>query len=467
MEHTWESHHRAKLALGDEAGGDVAVCGLATAPDRILAELGAERVAFVAPLTRRAELEWLLRGLQGHARVSHLVLCGEDRGTESAALVALLAEGLDASARLPGPRGRLCPDLDRDAVDALREHVALWDWRDQPLADVARRIRELPRSRARREPCAPAAIAIPERKRFPSRQTTFPLFAGDVGDGWLQLLNLVLRIGTDKTTARGERIAETLNAVATIELSDEEEEVAPFLDFAGDDLDAHHRRFVARLRSAEARTQRGEPAGGWDGFAPLEAALERLGDPAGARSGTLVFVDAERMRAPADAPPLLSASLDVVDGKLFGSFVLRSSDVYTEWPLDAFCLTRLQREAAARLGLGVGSASFVVHSARLHEGDWERAQRVLDEAFKRPLPLQVDPSGIFLFGNDGGKARAMLLDHDAGVIFWEGAFSDPEDLSWYIIDVMPWLLPQHVRYVGQECAALMRAIREGECYEQG
>ncbi|TAK52161.1 MAG: hypothetical protein EPO25_14385 [Gammaproteobacteria bacterium] len=61
----------------------------------------------------------------------------------------------------------------------------------------------------------------------------------------------------------------------------------------------------------------------------------------------------------------------------------------------------------------------------------------------------------------------MLLDHDAGTIFWEGAFSDPEDLSWYIVDVMPWLLPQHIRYVGQECAALMRAIRAGECYVQG
>jgi hypothetical protein len=61
----------------------------------------------------------------------------------------------------------------------------------------------------------------------------------------------------------------------------------------------------------------------------------------------------------------------------------------------------------------------------------------------------------------------MLLDHDASTIFWEGAFSDPEDLSWYIVDTMPWLHPQHIRYVGQECAALMRSIKEGEDYLQG
>ena len=61
----------------------------------------------------------------------------------------------------------------------------------------------------------------------------------------------------------------------------------------------------------------------------------------------------------------------------------------------------------------------------------------------------------------------MLLDHDAGTIFWEEAFSSPQELSWYIVDAMPWLLPQHIRYVGQECAALMRAMQESECYLQG
>jgi hypothetical protein len=130
-------------------------------------------------------------------------------------------------------------------------------------------------------------------------------------------------------------------------------------------------------------------------------------------------------------------------------------------------LVELQREIASRLELELGSYTFIIHSAHLHDRDWDRSQRVLEESFKRPLPLHVDPSGVFLFGNDGGKPRAMLLNHDASHIMWEGAFENPEDLSWYIVDVMPWLLPQHIRYVGQECASLMRAMREKECYLQG
>jgi hypothetical protein len=167
------------------------------------------------------------------------------------------------------------------------------------------------------------------------------------------------------------------------------------------------------------------------------------------------------------SPSTLSASFDVVDGSLFGCFVIRSIDVYGEWPLEAMALSRLHGEVADRLGLAPGAATFVLHSARLHERDWARAEGVLAEHFRRPLPLQVDHSGVFLFGNDGGQARGMLLDHQAATIYWEDAFDTPEQLSWYIVDTMPWLLPQHIRYVGQECSTLKRAIQERACYEQG
>ena len=312
------------------------------------------------------------------------------------------------------------------------------------------------------EPRALPHPVIPERKIFLSRKTTFPIFGSDVGDSWLQLLNLALRIGAEKQTTDGERLAEALNAVVTIEppvLEDGEKkkegEFPDFLDFNRNDFDRlYFPDYAGRLHD-------------WGGINQLEALCDRLKKSLDTRSGTMLFLEPNDMAAPTVAPALISATFNAIDQKLFGSFVLRSTDLYTDWPLEAMALVRLQREVAERLGLDVGTATFVIHSAHLHERDWDRALRALRESFKRPLPLHVDPSGIFLFGNDGGKATAMLLDHDASTIFWEQGFSDPEDLSWYIVDVMPWLLPQHIRYVGQECASLMRAIREGDCYEQG
>jgi thymidylate synthase len=462
MEHSWQSDHLPKLEVSNLETGDVAVCGSFAEAGPILTELDRDRVAFVAPLGSRSDLEWLLRGLQLHPNIRQLVICGDDQRLTGEALLALWQAGLDESGRLPASRGSLSPELSAASVDALRDDVQISDWRSQPLAEVASNLRQLPALSRNREPQTLPNPEIPERKIFHSRKSTFPIFASGVGDGWLQLLNLALRIGAEKQTANGERMAEALNAVVTIEsptLEDGgkqvEAEFPDFLDFNQDEFDRRYFPcYDERLRD-------------WNGIDQLEAVCDHLNKSLDTRSGSMVFLEPDDMARSKVGSGVISATFNAVDRQLCASFVLRSEDLYTDWPLEAIALMRLQRGVAKRTGLEAGAATFVIHSAHLYERDWARALRILKQNFKRPLPLQVDPSGIFLFGNDGGKATAMLLDHSASTIFWEEGFSDPEDLSWYIVDVMPWLLPQHIRYVGQECAALMRAIREGECYVQG
>lgn len=460
MEHTWHDDHQPKLEIANLEGGDVAVCGSFAGGRPILPEFDEKRVGFVAPLASRSDLEWMLRGLCLHPNIRHLVICGEDRNATGESLLALWQHGLDAGGLLPGARGSLSAELDTAAVNALRSDVQIWDWRTRPLSEVAGNILDLPSLTPEREPKTLPNPEIPGRKVYHSRRTTFPIFSSDVGDSWLQLLNLVLKIGTDKRTAEGERISEALNAVVTIdtpELEDGEkpnmEDVFPtFFDFNREDFD--------RIHEVQDRFA-------WSGSDQLEAVCDRLKKSSDTRSGTLVFLEASQLANSETSSGLLSATFNIVDEKLFGSFVLRSADLYTDWPIEALALVRLQCQTAKRLGFAMGSATFMIHSAHLYERDWNRSLRVLKEHFKRPLPLHVDPSGIFLFGNDGGKATAMLLAHDASQIFWEEGFSDPEDLSWFIVDTMPWLLPQHIRYVGQECAALMKAMKDGECYLQG
>ena len=60
-----------------------------------------------------------------------------------------------------------------------------------------------------------------ERKVYLSRKTSFPIFSRDVGDSWLQLLNLALKIGAEKQTESGERIAEALNVMPSVTPDDE------------------------------------------------------------------------------------------------------------------------------------------------------------------------------------------------------------------------------------------------------
>lgn len=290
---------------------------------------------------------------------------------------------------------------------------------------------------------------IPQRKVFLSRKTSFPIFAKDVGDSWLQLLNLTLRIGIDKQTPAGPA-AQALNTMVTIGLpviaEDLEVEVTPPEDFPSF-LAFDRETFETRYAAVHVPS-----------FDRLQQQLESEG---------MAVLDADELRKLDVGAELASVTFNVVEGSLYGSFVLGRVDLYKDWPVAALSLVRVQRELAARLGMEAGAATLLVHAVRLLASDWERTKELLAESFKRPLPLQVDHSGVFLFGNDGGKARGMLLDHDAADIFWEDAFEDAQQLSWYIVDAMPWLLPQHIRYVGQECATLLHAMRSKECYLQG
>jgi hypothetical protein len=412
-----------------------------------------------------------------HPAIRNLVLCGEDLSLTADALLALWEEGVGDDDTLPRRGGKLYPAMDRESVDRIRQYVKLWDWRGKSPEEIESGLGDIPALHREMEPRSFAPADIPERIAFPSRKTTFPLFAGELGDGWLQLLNLTLRCGTVKGTSEGERLAEVLNAVVSVELAGEEEAIPPFFDFTSDEFEASHRRFVSPSGSRDADYTYAQRLKSWpwcdreaDGPEPvsqLERTIERLKRSHDTRSGTVVLLGPTDIERLDDAPSVVSVTFNVVDERLYGTCVLRSEDVHAAWPFDALSLIRLQREVAERTGIPVASATFIMHSAHIHERDWDRAWKTLDGWFQRPLPLQTDPSGLFLFGLDEGRARAMLITHDADAVLWEGEFDSPEELSWYIVDIMPWLSPQHIRYIGQECASMTRALREGEDYVQG
>ena len=168
-----------------------------------------------------------------------------------------------------------------------------------------------------------------------------------------------------------------------------------------------------------------------------------------------------------DAPGVVLVTFNVVDERLYGSYVIRSDDIYNAWPFNTLSLIRLQREVAKRIGIPVDSATFISHSAHIYERDWDNAWAKLDEWFKRPLPLQADPSGLFFFGLENGRARALFVNHEADKVLWEGESSNPEELIRHIVDTMPWLTTQHMRYLGEEAIRLSQALRENVPYEQG
>lgn len=312
---------------------------------------------------------------------------------------------------------------------------------------------------------------------FPSRKTTFPILAEEVGDGWLQLLNLIMHCGTVKGTRKGDRLTEVLNAVVTIKLTSDEGTIPPCFDFGTEELEVYYRHFSSLSRPEEVDYTYGERLQNWSWFNQetnrmeqvnqLERTIDRLQRSHDTKRGTMVLLGPTDLDRLDDAPCVVLVTFNIVDERLYGTYVIRSDDIYNAWPFTALSLTRLQREVSERIGIPIDSATFISHSAHIYERDWGKALAKLDKWFKRPLPLQADPSGLFFFGVENGIARALFVNHEADKVLWEGESSDPEELIRYIVDTMPWLTAQHIRYLGEEGAKLTRALKEGIPYEQG
>ena len=288
-----------------------------------------------------------------------------------------------------------------------------------------------------------------EHTTFPSRKITFPLFAEEVEDGWLQLLNLVMHCGTVKGAEEGGRQAEVLNAIVTIKLAGEEGLPSCF-DIGTNEFEVYYRRSFS-VSSPE-------------GVKRLDSAIDRLQRD---HDTATVLLGPAGLDTPDDAPGVVSIIFNIVDQRLYGTCVVRSDDVYNAWPLNALSLIRLQMEMSQRIGVPADSATFISHSAHIGEGDWGKARAKLDKWFERPLPFQADPAGLFFFGVEDGRARALFVGPDVDTVLWEGESADPADLVRHIIDTMPWLVAQHVRYLGEEAAKLAQALREDIPYEQG
>ena len=347
MEHTWQSDHLPKLEVSNLEAGDVAVCGsFSKMPRDHVPELDRDRVAFVAPLGSRSDLEWLLRGLHLHPNIRHLVICGDDQRLAGEALARPLAtRGSTRTAGYRVPRKPLPGAGCCVGGCASRATCSSRTGEASPSA----------RSRAASRACPfypPAANRgrCPTR-RFPSGRSStrgrapFPIFSSGVGDGWLQLLNLALRIGEEKQTIHGERMAEALNAIVTIEsptLEDGgkqvEEEFPDFLDFNQDEFDRlYFPYYDERLHD-------------WDGIDQLEAVCDRLKKSLDTRSGTMVFLEPGDMAKSKVGSGVISATFNAVDQQLCASFVLRSEDLYTDWPLEAtrsFACSARSRSAPA------------------------------------------------------------------------------------------------------------------------
>ncbi len=523
---TWESECRPSLVFPNP-DGDVGICGLWTKTEDIAAGRvfagGAvvERVAIAGPVRTPMGIGWMLRGLWLHPGIRHLVVTGQDLSHTGSAIVDLWRDGPTGDGHIPGSGWSLEPPIDTEAVDELRRDITVWDWRDADDAEVCRRLAGLDRRPPQRSLRDFPPLEITERESLPSRGTLYPIYAESVGEGWLQALNAIMTCGETKGTRKGDRLREVLNTAVVIDpryLYDDPAE-APFFDFSPDAFESYWRDFMARQKPPGQDYSYGERMQSWpvapqpqrlptrallaellargrdtllrrsrdergfarsvDQLAQVTARLKRSPDT---KRGTIVFLGPTDMEELDDAPCLSMATFNVWGGRLMGTFVIRSNDMYGAWPHNALSLRRLQKEMAGELGLPPGATTVISHSAHIYERHWDQAYAKVDEwltsgqimKWYRDLGwsgpaggLRPDPAGNFEFADTPEGVRIRLMSQEADRVLRELSGPNPRPLLRGLLYRMPWIEPLHAEYLGEQVEALLRARATDTEFHQG
>lgn len=530
---TWESECRTSLVFPNP-DGDIAICGLWTKTEDIAegrAFAGpacAERVAISGPLRTPIGIGWMLRGLWLHPGVRHVIVTGQDLSQTGTAIVDLWRDGLTPDGRLPGMGWALRPPIDAESVNLLRDDVTVWDWRGVDDAEVCRRLADLDRRPATRVIREFPPVEISDREQLPSRGTLFPIVAETVGEGWLHVLNAVMSCGETKGTRKGDRLKEVINTAVVIApryVPDDPIE-APFFDFSADAFESYWRDFMARQKPPGQDYSYGERMQNWpfpaaeappavdlahqptgalvrELFARTRARLTRRSANGGARPrsvdqlaqvrerlrrspdtkrGTIVFLGPTDMEELDDAPCLSMATFNRWGGHLYGTFVIRSNDMYGAWPHNALSLRRLQKNMAHDLGVPVGATTIISHSAHIYERHWDQAYAKVDEwldsgrimKWYRKLGwsgpaggLRPDPAGNFEFVDTDEGVRIRLMSQEADEVLREAIGSNPRPLLRGMLYRMPWIEPLHAEYLGEQVQRVVNARATGAEYHQG
>ncbi len=472
---TWEDECFPRMVIRNREG-NVGLCVLWNLLDGVLSQLSqldeSPRLSVVGNLRTPLGISWFLRGLGKLPHVTTVVVWGSDLSQTGDALFALWDEGVSDDHRVPHFGWRLDPLVDRDSINRLRREVKLIDARSVPLDDLARFLSELPKWSLARQGVVFPPVEIPERSVFPHRGAVH-LVASDPADGWIKVLNLLLGVGQERKTRKGETVIHAFNVLVTMPVP-EEEIIGPPFDFIPADLERYYANFISPEPPPEGTDYRyGHRMQTWRNHNQLKEVIARLQKSSGTKRATIVLLDPTDLAELKDAPCIALGTFCIQNGVLDTSWTIRSNAMYSGWPFNLLSLIRVHRYAAERLGAGLGVIEILSQNVQIYEGSiplavektaqWGR----VSEDFGPDYHFDPDPAGNFIFEVVDGRVRMTMTNPEGDRVLMEMMHSDPSALIGWVVEMMPWLARQHVRYLGAEQEKLRRVLEEGVPYVQG
>jgi thymidylate synthase len=410
----WPPFFAQNLTIGSAASG-LGICLLWTPQDRIVPALHRDDYAVLGNLYSRDGVNFLLRNVLAQPMLHTLLLCGKDMTGSGAALVALMAHGVDEQHRVIGEGTRIQREIPREAIELFRQNVRLYDARETMRPEqIATLVSEL---RGPARPFAPEPLCFPYEEptveALPATETGFLLRAPTIRSAYLKLLWQAMTFGQRSATQHSSDQRELLDVLTIV--ADEPTDPARFshaewMPFRRDTLgfrqeDGSYSGYLGQFLQADLNAgvsytygsrMRAFPVegGGVDQVAALVGDLQKA--PESRRAVIVLWSPLKDPHSP-NPPCLTQVQARLRDGSLLLTAYFRSHDIYRAWAINAFGLRALQAQIAAQLRVEAGDLAIHSHSAHIYSHDWEATQELLAHQYRSADPrLQRDPYGSFV-----------------------------------------------------------------------
>jgi thymidylate synthase len=370
-------------------------------------------------------LDPLVRNLLANPSIRHVVVTGSDFAGSGRALQDLFANGFERGRTAVGQECWLvksqveaCIDIDvsAEAIEELRRGVTL---HAVALEALGAKLEELSGAEAR--PWGRPRVF--EKKVFratvlPGADVVHVVRGRRVADTWLQILDRVMRFGREGATHYGTSQKEIIGLVSVVEEEDPEDFYVPeYLPCTKKDLEEYFPRVLSGKEYPDTSYTYGQRLRTHFGVDQIEEMITKLAADLDTRSATSVLWDPGGDNKGHGAPCINHIWARVRDGKVYLTAIIRSNDMYSAWPENAFALRKLQelirRGVAERAGveLGLGELVTLSESAHVYGDCWADAERVVAAHFEQEVAAaesRQDPAGSFVVSVAG---REIVCEH--------------------------------------------------------
>jgi len=464
------------------AGSTVAVTTLWAKKEKVADGLPRDLYAVIGQLYSPTRgLDPLVRNLLANPSIRHLVSTGSDLSGSGRALEDLFKCGFTRGVTSLGHQCWLvkssveaCIDLDvaADAIEAMRSGVA---FHRVELSDLRAKLEELKNPTL--PPYGPPRVFEKREHKasvLPAPDVVSVLRGERVAGVWLQILDRIMRFGRESDTHYGTRQKELLDLVSVVEAEDPDNLYVPgYLPCTSQDLEEYFPRVLSGKEFPDTSYTYGQRLRTHFGVDQLEEMIDKLAADLDTRSATAVLWDSRVDNVGHGAPCINHIWARVRGGKVFLTAVIRSNDMYSAWPENAFALRKLQAHIAAEVSkkahvaLTLGELVIVSESAHIYGDCWADAERAVAREYEREVSAaesRQDPAGSFVIAIDGGEIACEHISPSGEHIETFRARAAAR-LSALLARAGVLTSVEHALYVGRELAKAETALASGGAFE--